>query len=221
MIFDEIRAQIRGGESASTEFIRFADDTAAVAAAVCGFLNSRGGIVFSVSIRQATSSELVLTSRNIDATLKHSCRPPLRPQHCSRQASTPKTGCRSSRSRCPRVATSLTSLLVKCSCGAASGPSLPIRKPFAISSKAALLRPIDGSGGLQWRFPRTNSFAPTLPRWPPRRRNLGGSHSTMSTICGACFATWRLPHRTASPMPATCCSPNGRRRDIRKRAFAL
>lgn len=46
MISEEIRAQIQGGESSSTAFLRSAEHPGVIAATVCAFLNSRGGVVF-------------------------------------------------------------------------------------------------------------------------------------------------------------------------------
>lgn len=46
MISEEIRAQIKGGESNSTAFVRSAEHPGVVAATVCAFLNARGGVVF-------------------------------------------------------------------------------------------------------------------------------------------------------------------------------
>lgn len=46
MISEEIRAQIEEGESTSTAFLRSAEHVGVIAATVCAFLNSRGGVVF-------------------------------------------------------------------------------------------------------------------------------------------------------------------------------
>lgn len=46
MIPDHIKEQMRAGEGLHTEFKRDATDLAAIAKAVCGFLNSKGGSVF-------------------------------------------------------------------------------------------------------------------------------------------------------------------------------
>ncbi|MEA3539253.1 MAG: ATP-binding protein [Pseudomonadota bacterium] len=46
MISADIRAQIKAGETPATAFIASPDDVAAISATVCGFLNSRGGVVF-------------------------------------------------------------------------------------------------------------------------------------------------------------------------------
>ena len=46
MISSDIRKQIKAGESAATAFLADPADVDAIAAAVCGFLNTRGGVVF-------------------------------------------------------------------------------------------------------------------------------------------------------------------------------
>lgn len=46
MISADIRKQILGGETAGTAFVAHASDFDQIAAAVCGFLNTRGGVVF-------------------------------------------------------------------------------------------------------------------------------------------------------------------------------
>lgn len=65
MISEQIRAQIKGGESNSTAFIRAAEHPGVVAATVCAFLNARGGVVF---VGVDPSGEIVGVGADPEAT---------------------------------------------------------------------------------------------------------------------------------------------------------
>ena len=64
MISADIRKQIRGGESNASAFVADASDFEVIAAAVCGFLNTEGGVVF---VGVAPHGEIVGVGPDVEA----------------------------------------------------------------------------------------------------------------------------------------------------------
>ncbi|NGO54571.1 ATP-binding protein [Allomesorhizobium camelthorni] len=68
MISADIRKQIKAGENAGTAFVADPGDLDAIAAAVCSFLNGRGGVVF---VGVTPDGEIVGVGANPDSERRH------------------------------------------------------------------------------------------------------------------------------------------------------
>ena len=187
-----------------------ADDTAAVAAAVCGFLNSRGGIVF---VGLDPAGDVVGVGADVE-------------EHRRNLATSLETAIAPTALFTASVDTEdgLSVISIEVPEGrdvpyVIAGQVFVRRGKRTIAADPEAIRDIvQGRSVEADRWERRPSVALSedelvrsdIAEMAASATEFGrGSHSTMSkvTICGACFATWRLPHRTASPMPATCCSP--------------